>query len=111
MSKQTNYCCEPTLLWWIEARLQAVEELIKAQLPVGVLIRELDEGVDTQAPGKHKYTCKQNKYLLLRTVTTEHKQGSIQKKMIISLDCLIPRLTVVYASAGSASLHWLDRHQ
>lgn len=43
-----------TLLWWIEARLQAVEELIKAQLPVSVLIRELNEGIDTQAPGKHR---------------------------------------------------------
>ncbi|KAF3843158.1 hypothetical protein F7725_002007 [Dissostichus mawsoni] len=43
-----------TLLWWIEARLQAVEELIKAQLPVGVLIREFNEGINTQAPGKHR---------------------------------------------------------
>lgn len=41
-----------TLLWWVEARLQAVEELIKAQLPVCVLIRELNEGIDTQAPGE-----------------------------------------------------------
>lgn len=54
----TNCHIKLTLLWWIEARLQAVEELIKAQLPVGVLIRELNEGVDTQAPGKHRYTCK-----------------------------------------------------
>lgn len=47
-----------TLLWWIEARFQAVEELIKTQLPVSVLVRQLDEGIDTQAPGGHMQTCK-----------------------------------------------------
>lgn len=52
MSKYTNDHFELTLLWWIEARLQAVEELIKAQLPVGVLIRELNEGINTQAPAQ-----------------------------------------------------------
>lgn len=39
-----------TFLWWVETRLQTVEELIKAQLPVGVLVGELYEGVDTQTP-------------------------------------------------------------
>lgn len=54
--KSENRPAQLTLLWWIEARFQAVEKLIKAQLPVRVLVRELDEGVDTQAPGKRKDT-------------------------------------------------------
>lgn len=39
-----------TLLWWIESWFEAVEKLIKAQFPVCVLIRELNQGVNTQAP-------------------------------------------------------------
>lgn len=65
-----------TLLWWIEARLQAVEELVKAQLPVGVLIRELNEGIDTQAPGRHRHTCK---HLINSKAFTE--EMSKQKKL------------------------------
>lgn len=48
-----------TLLWWVESRFQAVQELIKTQLPVGIFVRELDEGVNTQAPGKHNQTYMQ----------------------------------------------------
>lgn len=42
-----------TLLWWIEAGFQAVEKLVEAQFPVSILIRELNEGINTEAPGKH----------------------------------------------------------
>lgn len=48
----SKYHSKLTLLWWIEARLQAVKKLIKAQLPVGILIGELNEGINTQAPGE-----------------------------------------------------------
>lgn len=81
MLNNTNNPSKLTLLWWIEARLQAVEELIKTQLPVCILIRELDEGIYTQAPGKHMYINTQNKYELLNTVASEHcRKRSILKK-------------------------------
>lgn len=50
----SKYHSKLTLLWWIEARLQAVKKLIKAQLPVGILIGELNEGINTQAPGERE---------------------------------------------------------
>lgn len=84
----TNYSFKLTLLWWIEAGLQAVEELIKAQLPVGVLIRELDEGIDTQAPGKHKHTCKHRINICCSMQSTEEKKH--RAAMIISLEGVIP---------------------
>lgn len=52
----SRYYSGLTLLWWIEARLQAVKKLIKAQLPVGILIGKLNEGINTQAPGEEKHT-------------------------------------------------------
>lgn len=60
-----------TLLWWIETRFQTVEELVKAQLPVGVLVGELNEGINTETPGGNKQ--KQNKMsICLQTVTAEN---------------------------------------
>lgn len=42
-----------TPLWRVESRPEAVEELIKAQFPVSILIRQLDEGIHTQTPVEH----------------------------------------------------------
>lgn len=41
-----------TFLRRIEARLEAVEKLIKTQFPVSILVRELNQGIHTQTPNK-----------------------------------------------------------
>lgn len=45
-----------TFLWRIEARFQAVKELVEAQLPVCIFIRELNEGIYTQTPVRYTHT-------------------------------------------------------
>lgn len=55
-AKSTFPSSRLTLLWRVEAWFEAVEELVEAQLPVGVLVGELNEGVYAQAPGKYKCT-------------------------------------------------------
>lgn len=82
------YKLQLTLLWRIEARLQAVEKLIKAQFPIGVLIRELNEGINTQAPVKHTHSCTEH-YRKKHTVET------------ITLGFFMPPSTGVHASVGS----------
>lgn len=47
----TEGWCQLTLLRRVEPGFQAVEELIKTQLPVGILIRQLNEGINTETPG------------------------------------------------------------
>ena len=80
-----NYSFKLTLLWWIEAGLQAVEELIKAQLPVSILIRELNEGIDAQAPGRHKHTRKHRINICCDNSGNKHRV-----EMVIDLEGLIP---------------------
>lgn len=103
MWKYTNYSYKPTLLWWIKARLQTVEELIKAQLPVRVLIRELNKGINTQAPGKNKHTCKHANGINMSSSIQPQPNINTDKhteEMMNSLGCLIPHRAVGYASVG-----------
>lgn len=40
----------------VESGPEAVQELIKAQFPVGILIRQLNEGIHTQTSAEHTVT-------------------------------------------------------
>lgn len=70
----SGYLFKLTLLWGIETRFQTVEELVKAQLPVGVLVGELNEGINTETPGGNEQ--KQHKMSICsQTVTTKLRRN------------------------------------
>lgn len=79
-----------TLLWGIEARLQAVEKLCEAQFPIGVFIRELNEGINAQAPVKHTHKV---------TLNSTDKKHTVET--IITFECVMPPSTGVHVSVGS----------